>query len=712
MTLDFTNYTFSGLISLLSAILGIGYPLFLESIRKIDEQYDSTRLSAKFQRESVFKWYRCALIVSIGVSFCAPFLMLLFPFDMLCIIIITIQTLVVLWLVFMMLSVFQMVQDYYNPNQIIDSRFGNPLPPNDLFIRKTINAADLYCLIDTMRYAARRNNREVYMKCKSLLIYLVNQESKDTKDGLYNASQDIYNAFRLIADYSKDVKILFIYNDNLVSQAFYNYLFDYHLGPKTYELLWISACIVAEGGSDEWFRQQWSNAVQYYLFRYKQYPDQYKDEKDKYLEHHFMLGVLSIFYKRFDWLNIVLFHTYASPPKYPLVPSTLITIIDTIKQLESQREQVWKLTNKYQMKGLLADVNSDDKLLFQTYRYAALLLIRLFSVNDYNITYSDPLQSPQVDHTASIYKLKEEIKLIEHLYWHVNSWYKGNDLSQINLPILPSQADVLELLGNYKKEVEDRINDYKHNPVLDKEKMEDLKSRLTDADNRMKPSIPPPVPESSDDKETMISIRHQLDNEICTLGSDRGWSNFPEVLLKMLNDKLESYYDGLLRLIPSEIFTINESNIFKALKMFKLDNVDVIMSLGVYLPNIDMIYNERPMLSYKNSRCFFNNNEILVRHSNQSSIIIIKQNLLPTIAFLPPSEDMQRNSLVELTNSQKHLCTNIDKIIEDEQPMPIVCIGRNIRSQMHPKSKCIRIVVKNNVDDTLEFERLKQFINS
>ena len=85
---------------------------------------------------------------------------------------------------------------------------------------------------------------------------------------------------------------------------------------------------------------------------------------------------------------------------------------------------------------------------------------------------------------------------------------------------------------------------------------------------------------------------------------------------------------------------------------------------------------------------------------------------MPTISFLPPTDDMKQNSLVELGDSQKHLCTNIDKIIEDDQPMPIVCIGKNIGSHMDPKSKCIRIVVKNNIDDTLEFERLKQFINS
>lgn len=48
MSWDFTNYTFSFLVSLIGTILGICYPLFLENIRKIDDQYQSTVLAKRF----------------------------------------------------------------------------------------------------------------------------------------------------------------------------------------------------------------------------------------------------------------------------------------------------------------------------------------------------------------------------------------------------------------------------------------------------------------------------------------------------------------------------------------------------------------------------------------------------------------------------------------------------------------------------------------
>lgn len=46
---DFYNYNFSSLISILAALLGVAFPLILQCIQKVDEQYGSTRLSAHFK---------------------------------------------------------------------------------------------------------------------------------------------------------------------------------------------------------------------------------------------------------------------------------------------------------------------------------------------------------------------------------------------------------------------------------------------------------------------------------------------------------------------------------------------------------------------------------------------------------------------------------------------------------------------------------------
>ena len=714
MTLDFTNYTFSGLIALLAAILGIGYPMFLESIRKIDEQYDSTRLSAKFQRESVFHWYRRSLMASIAVSFCAPFIMLLFPINTFSIVIVSIQAIAILWLVFQMLGVFQVVQEYYNPMKLLDRvKIPEVIAENDKEAKE-----NLLCLIDIMRYASRKDNDDVYRKAKSSLIHLTNNAEHDSanadeqEDKTFNVSWDIYNAFRLIAKYSKDERNSFFYNDNIASQAFYNYFFDYNIGPQTYQLLWQSTCMVAEEGSEEWFRQHWSYAVQYYTFRYELHPGQERDCVNLFREHHFMLGVLAMFYKRYDWLRVVLFHSHSYPPKYPLVPSTFSTIIDAIKQLEDQRMLGWCLTQKYQMKGLFADVNSDDKILNQAYRYAALLLIRLFSVNDYNITYSYPMQRPAVNPTASIYEYKQEIELIERLRWQLKSWYKDNELASMGLPAQPTLAEVEQLLDQYKSDIEAQMQYNIQHPVLDKDKMEELKTILTELDNRAQLSLPTHSPDLYSDKPVLLSVAERFDNYISAVGGFRDWSNYPNVFLSRLNDKLETYYDGLYLIMPSDIFTISDANAFKALGLAKPGKEDVILAMGVYLPHLDIVYNDKQMLKYNVAdltKVYYDETEVISRPSGQSSLIVIKRGLQPTVAYLPPSAEMQKQSYVELQGTPTHLCSNIDKVISDNKPEPVVRIGRCVSSHIPVDAKCLRIIIKKNIDDTLELERLKAF---
>lgn len=707
MTLDFTNYTFSALISLLAAILGIGYPLFLESIRKIDEQYDSTRLSARFQRERDFHWYRHLLLACIAVCFCAPFLMLLFPETVVSLIVIAMQALCVLWLILKMLGVFQMVQEYYNPHKL----FHRIRIPEDYFENDTKRQEELLCLVDLARYACRRNNPNVYNLCKSQLTHLICLEESKVGKMKYNVSQDLYWVLRQIADYSNEKTIRYFYNDNLAAQSFYNSFLEYTIGPKTYESLWTSACFVAEGGSDEWFRQQWSNADQYYAYRYELNPNRDEEDRSLFLEHHYMLGVLTLFYQRYDWLRIVLFHTHANPAKYPLVPSTFSAVVDAIKQLEGQRMNVWQLTQKYQMKGLYADVNSDDKLLDYAYRYAALLLIRLFSVNDYNITYSDPLLPPYIDPKATFYQMKKELELIEMLKWHVAIWYKEDNLKRADLPVIPQQNEVESLLDQYKTDIESLVQYKQSHPVLDKDKMEELKPLLVEVDNRIQPSYPTHAENEFDDKPITISIVERLDNQMSAEGGYQGWSNWPDVMVTSLNHKIESYYDGLLVHVNCDTYTINERNVFKALELIQPGKEDVIMSMGIYLPQIDMIYYVNPKLKYNGIYdCYYNETEVLSRTSNQSSIIVIKRDQLPSIGFLPPSDDMAALSLVELKDSQKHLCSNVEQVIADDKPQPIVKLAKNIRGHIPETSKGIRLVVKKNVDDTAEMARLEKEI--
>ena len=53
MSFDFSNYTYSGLIGIFSAIIGMCYPLMLQAIDRIDEKYNVARFVDLFKQERV-----------------------------------------------------------------------------------------------------------------------------------------------------------------------------------------------------------------------------------------------------------------------------------------------------------------------------------------------------------------------------------------------------------------------------------------------------------------------------------------------------------------------------------------------------------------------------------------------------------------------------------------------------------------------------------
>lgn len=72
---DFVNYTYSGVLSVLSTLFGLSYPLILNCIEKIDTKFHSTRLSARFLEERVFIAFKYLLILNLVIAVVFPFVM-------------------------------------------------------------------------------------------------------------------------------------------------------------------------------------------------------------------------------------------------------------------------------------------------------------------------------------------------------------------------------------------------------------------------------------------------------------------------------------------------------------------------------------------------------------------------------------------------------------------------------------------------------------
>lgn len=72
---EFENSTYSGMLTILSCLFGIAYPLLLTSIERIDSKYKSTLLIRRFKTERVFRCFQAVLVTNLFVAVIAPFVL-------------------------------------------------------------------------------------------------------------------------------------------------------------------------------------------------------------------------------------------------------------------------------------------------------------------------------------------------------------------------------------------------------------------------------------------------------------------------------------------------------------------------------------------------------------------------------------------------------------------------------------------------------------
>lgn len=72
---DFVNYTYSGVLSVLSTLFGLSYPLVIGCIERIDSKFGSTKLSERFLNEVSFKCFKYSLVINLIMAVLSPFLM-------------------------------------------------------------------------------------------------------------------------------------------------------------------------------------------------------------------------------------------------------------------------------------------------------------------------------------------------------------------------------------------------------------------------------------------------------------------------------------------------------------------------------------------------------------------------------------------------------------------------------------------------------------
>lgn len=118
---EFSNNAISLLLSVFSVIVGMTYPLLLQAIQRIDEQYRSSRITKMLKEEKVFRLFQWLVTISIAFAFISIFILqLLDDCPTLIIVWVTIHTLLTWFLLVTTILLVYTIMTYYNPDELLD----------------------------------------------------------------------------------------------------------------------------------------------------------------------------------------------------------------------------------------------------------------------------------------------------------------------------------------------------------------------------------------------------------------------------------------------------------------------------------------------------------------------------------------------------------------------------------------------------------------
>lgn len=447
---DFPNYTYSGILSILSMLFGLSYPLVIGCIERIDNKYKSTKLSERFLGESVFKWFKCLLVINLIAAVLFPFVMDGNEHNRL---VIGIQCVLVIILVSCAFALFSRIIAYYNPGKlhrliVADYRKAKESDKKDNENRYFTQLIDLAPVL--LSSADDNQVQSVY----EFISEYVAQKYKETKgkecvfdqyyyEGVSRINESLCKGERKPISVNNGNSLLtsLIFHDTIVSDTSYRYL-------------WRNLRVQLFYGRDEWIMEYWKAAVQKYSLLMKRI-DPYsisevtgkpytqeeitanKKHRDDYLEFHIMLCAMLLQEKKYGLLNQMLAFTYSEPPSYPLVPSKISEVIAIFNQLNNYgRFAPFYFESKYQMPNMHGI--TDGKIIGAANRYLALLVYRIYAIR-WPYGSDTVLSAGGLPNTLSdLNALKESLKTLKR-------W-----LSQ-----LPSDKELLEVA--FIKDIESAI---------------------------------------------------------------------------------------------------------------------------------------------------------------------------------------------------------------------------------------------------------------
>ena len=399
------------------AIFAFAFPLLIQTISRIDDKYNSTKLIETFRKDWICRWFLWILVSAVF-----SYVIWLFQFPPLvdcgwigdnsalillavCVILLIVMTFLIVYLIYI----------YYVPEKLLKH------------------------LIKAYKKADKSPQRKLYFEAIShLLFYSINKADEPLARSLLDFYFEAFNLFRkgqegLPIEYPQEFydcvfeanellcnrkrKTVSYFNDSTLFALFLDQYQKTSISPKTYKFLWGLIVQSISYDKDDFIIAYWRKAHQLCsLFMpaiYPEYDSTYKDvinqteidkrnkERRDFLEFHYVLGGLLMYKQKYNIIKeLIYYFTQAQSPNYVLVPERMEQVIKYYMQVDGNEYiNLFYYEQRYWFPDIYG-VNSDGVIRMWIKRYLAVLFIRQYTLFEYFVN-SNRLTMPKTPQSLS-----------------------------------------------------------------------------------------------------------------------------------------------------------------------------------------------------------------------------------------------------------------------------------------------------------------------
>lgn len=671
MTFDVINYAYSGLISIFSMIMGMAYPLVNTAITEIDTKYGCNRFSDKVLSEPEYKRFRAILTISIVVSLLTPFVLYylsdistwMYYWELL-------QTVVVLLLVVSFIQLYDLIIRYKLPKKFLEYNS-----------RKDDGKKDVVYLAEIARYAAKQNDSDLYLQCTT---EVRSRMSNEINNGRINSTLIPFYSNRKEYRLTKETKeALAIYTsiicDSNIKEGRYRVdcsllnLFFYikkTLLAGDRLIIWRTVQEAARNGNDNFVRQYWVYAVQYYsMFDSSRnyfgadFEQRRELEKEKEVFHKFhtaLLGML-LYLDRKKCLTVLLYYSRTLPYSYPLCCNSLQAIFDEWKKIYQGGDPIKLLTQlqDFPLIGNDHGVDSERFLLLVIERILAIQILRLKGL-DYNVAYCNPLAD--ILDGKDIEEQRDAIALLERMKTTIKEIYSDGLVKILGTHVHFTKLGALDLIEKNIKRIKNDIKDMDENPTIDVRKFIVISGEIHKEWNIVKMDLGEPK-----GNVTYITERYErivyfdIPKEMVCIGYKKIKNDgFVDTLIRSLVYSVIGVKAKAFKKInPVTTYRIEYQDLGLALERLRLSSEYVVLYNSI---NFDLYYEcYKQYKGYRTnaSGLRFINEALLIEQDDYDSkpyMLVLKRDDLPYLTIEKDGDDDYSD------DDQRFLETNIETI--------------------------------------------------